>query len=499
MAEYKSASKETIANLIDNSGLAIDSLYKDLKRELIVRSLMDKSTPALYVLTQDLRNGIKFILMDVASSSRAELSVDNSYEKRFHLKNIQASISEGYKLLFSFGKLRNKSLWRNLMKQINKEGTQELISEGIVLDKRLKVFGDTEIDKELRDLTFHYDDEMIKVYKKTVSVNSEEDVMKKVCGFWCILLDLQLYTDKVDEYCYSKNGISKPSPSSPIQLNVNTLHMTVCQLINKNRKLENVFDNWPKGTIESIDSMAEHWNATKRVETFISNELPSIGVVPEIVNLRVLINIQFLLRFMMLDMSAILNAYLKSASDIEYALNLRRICIIKVATMVHLYGYTPEEKDKSIWKVIEDIVPKESSELIIQSKNICDFLKYIVSRSHDKNLRATFVHSFDNSKACSNLSDIISAIEEINPIVQVVEIQLLLEVYKLIMHFSTNLMYVLAQEAKQKRVRGKEAINEQMNEIIRKIEDSKLLDDQKRILINMIKDTKRKMNHLLKL
>lgn len=493
MSESKPASKETIANLIINSGLVIDDLYKALKGELVVRSLMDEHTPALYVLSQDIQNGIKFILMDVGTSCKAEFSINNMYGKRFYMKNIQASISEGYKLLFNFGKLRKKSLWKKLIKQIHEEGNQELIAEGLVIDKRLETFGDTEIDQELRKLTLHYDNEMIEVYKKTASVNSEEDVMKKVCTFWGILQDMKLYTDKINEYCSSKTGIYKPFSSSPIQLSVNVLHKTVCQLINKDGKLESVFDNLPKGAVESIDSIAEHWNATKRVEAYTRNKVPTIGNVPEIGDVQVLANIQLLLRFMMLDMVAIVNAYLKSSSDIEYALNLRRVCVTKVSTMVHLYGYTSDEHDQSIWKKIEDMIPNGSSELLPQCKTIGDLMEKIVSQSHDKDLRATFVHLFDNSKACSDLTDVVNAIEGINPIVQVAEIQLLLEVYKLMMQFSTTLMNVLAQEAHEKIVRSNKAMNDKMDELIRKFEESKLPDELKKQLIDM----KNKMNDLL--
>lgn len=496
MSESKPASKETITNLIVNSGLAIDDLYKVLKGELVVRSLMDEHTPALYLLTQELQNGIKFILMDMSASCRAEFSVNNLYEKRFHMKNIQASISEGYKLLFNFGKLRKKSLWKKLMKLIYEEGNQELIAEGIVLDKRLETFGDTEIDQELRNLTLHYNYEMIEVYKKTISVNSEEDVMKKVCTFTDILQGMTLFTDKVDEYCFSKTGIDKPFSSSPIQLNVNPFHKTVYHLINKGGRLENIFKNLPKGAIDSIDLMAKHWNASKRVEAYIRDKKLAIGNVPEIGKVQVLTNIRLLLKFMMLDMVAIVDAYCKSSSDIEYALNFRRVCVIKVATMVHLYGYTSDEHDQSVWKKIEEMVSTWPS-LLLLCKDISGLLEKIVSQSHDKDLRTTFVHLFDNSKYCSDLADVVSAIEGINPIIQVVEIQLLLGVYNLMMQFTKTLMNLLAEEAREKSVRSNKAINDQMDELISKFKESKLPDDQKKQLIDMMKDTKRIMNDLM--
>lgn len=498
MSDSKPVSRETIANLVANSGLVIDDLYKALKSELAVRSLMDVHTPVLYVLTQDLQNSIKFILMDMGASCKAEFSVNNLYEKRFHMKNIQASISEGYKLLYNFGKLRKKSLWKKLMKQVHEDGNSDLITEGLDIERKLEVFGNTEIDQKLRNLTLHYDNEMIEVYKSTVLVDSEEETMTKVRSFWGILQEVKLYTDKIDEYCLSKTGIDKPFPSSPIMLGINDFHKTVCQLINKDGKLENVFDNLPKEAVESIDLIAEQWNGTKRVEAYIRNNVPSIGIIPEIGHVQVLENIQLLLRFMMLDMVAIVDAYLKSSSDIEYALNLRRVCVTKVSTMVHLYGYTSDEHEQSIWKRIEDMIPNGSSELLLQSTNISDLLKKIVFQSNDKDLRATFVHLFDNSKVCSDLADVVSAIEGINPIIQVIDIQLLLKVYKLMMQFTTTLMNVLAEEAHQESVQSSRAINNQMDELIHRFEESQLPNDQKKQLVHMMEEINRRINDLMK-
>lgn len=81
MSESKPASKETIDRLIASFGSAIGVLHKELKDGLMVRSLMDEDTPLLYVLTQDLQNSIKFILIDIVVSCRADFSANKLYEK----------------------------------------------------------------------------------------------------------------------------------------------------------------------------------------------------------------------------------------------------------------------------------------------------------------------------------------------------------------------------------------------------------------------------------
>lgn len=269
MQNSNPASDETISNLVVNSGIAINDLYKSLKVELAVRSLMNDSTPLLYILTQDLQNGIKFILMDISVSCRAEFSTSNLYEKRFHLKNIQASISEGYKLLFNFGKQRNKSLWMKLMIEVYNVCDDKLISKGLDIENKLIRFGASNIDKELRDLTLHYDKEMMEVYRKTSDISSEEIVIKKVCGFWALLQDILLFTEELDKYYLNQTGIVKPIITTPVELNVSSLHKMVCQIINREGTLDRLFEELSPTAIKGIDTMAIYWDSTKRIEGLI--------------------------------------------------------------------------------------------------------------------------------------------------------------------------------------------------------------------------------------
>ena len=268
------ASKETIDNLIRNSGIVVDDLYKALKGELAVRVLMNDTTPSLYILTQDLQNGIKFILMDIGTSCRADLSTSNLYEKRFHLKNIQASISEGYKLLFNFGKLRNRSLWRRLMVEVQHKCNARLIKRGQEIENNLSIFGECKIDKALRDLTLHYNKEMIEVYKTTAAINSEDTIIKNVCELCAILQDILLFTEDVDKYCLGQTGIAKPIITTPIKLNVSNLHKIVGRIINKRGLLNRVFEEFSPAAIKAIDTMATYWEITKRIDSHIHAEFP---------------------------------------------------------------------------------------------------------------------------------------------------------------------------------------------------------------------------------
>lgn len=483
------ASKNTIDNLITNSSMVIDELYKSLKGELVVRSLMDNSTPSLYILTQDLQNGIKFMLMDIGVACKAELSVENVYEKRFHIKNIYASISEGYKLLFNFGKSRKESLWKKLMEKLQENSNPDLIAEGLEIENRLVIF-ETNIDKELRDFTYHYDKQMFEVYQKTVEIDSEEKVMQVVCIFFEILQDIILFTEKIDAYCFALTNIEKASPTDPIKLNINTQHKNVNNLIDSYGQLKDFFDKFFPESIRSIDLSAKYINSSKHIEEYILTKTPIIGEIKEIGHLQTLFNLQMLLKFMILDIASVLQAYIKSSSDIESALNLRRVCIIKVSTMVHLYGYNENENRQAIWEKIKDLIPSNYSLLQKESDSITELLRKIVSNSNDKDLRTYFVHLYDNSNKRTNVANVIQKIEEINPIIQVVEIMMLIEVYKQLINFTTKLMDTIYSITHDRAIKSNKEMNDKIDQFIKTIINAPLSDEYKRQICDNLNNLK---------
>lgn len=497
MTQSKPDSVNTIADLITNSGFVIEELYKAVKVDLSIAALMNEQTPLLYVLTQDLQAGCKFILMEIGALCKAELSVDNAYEKRFYIKNIQAAISEGYKLLYNYGKLRKKSLWKKLVTKIHDAGISALEEEGKIIDKKLEAFGNAEIDKRLRDLTFHYDDEMIEVYLKTLSVDNEEKVVRRICSFFDILQQVLLFTDNVDSYVQKSIGVDKPGLHSSIRLEVNPTHRIVCDYINQNDILGKIFRSLFQGkSVESLDLMAKQWSFTKRVDDYIDTNAPLVGPMQESEDVRALTNMLLLLNFMMLDMAAIVDIYLKSSSDIEYALNLRRICITKVSTIAHLFGYDENEQNHSMWKRINDVLPTDSEELKNTADNIGLILKDCLVTEEDKDLRQAYVHLFDNNKATSNISNVIKAIEAIEPIVQMAEIHLLLKIYNVLMAFTRALMDELVRKSNERRIQSAKNANDKFDEVIQKIKESEVPLEQKEKFVDMMMNMKDKINSL---
>lgn len=449
--ERKTASKETIASLIRNVGTTIEDLYIALKQDFAIRGALDESMPHLYFVTHDIQIGIRFILMDIGVSCRALFQTNYAYEKRFHLKNVLASISEGFKAIMNFGKSRKYALWNLLEEELIHIGNSDLNDGFKKIKLQLIEFGDKRIDKDIRDLTLHYDDAMIKVFDKTASLNSEEDTIKLLCEIWAILQDMLKFTYTLDEYIQANTGLSKPTEANNVQLDVNHDHNVIKLLIDNQGQLESAISTvLPKAT-NQLDDMANHYFRLQKIRKYIKEEAPCIIEIPELNNLETLANHELLIRFMALDLASVLNAYLHSDSDIEASLNLRRVVVIKTSTLVHLYGYDDREQEKSVWKSIQGFIPSDDETLKAEEQAIQNLLSKLIAGSDDKRLRASLVHLYDNGSHKSNIEETLESVEILDPARQTVEILLLMEIYKKMEAFTKKLMDRMAQNARQQK------------------------------------------------
>lgn len=449
--DRKTASKETIASLIRNIGTTIGELYIALKQDFAIRGALDESMPHLYSITHDIQIGIRFILMDIGVSCRALFQTNYAYEKRFHLKNVLASISEGFKVIMNFGKSRKYALWNLLEEELIHIGNSDLNDGFKKIKLQLIEFGDKRIDKDIRDLTLHYDDAMIKVFEKTASLNSEEDTMKLLCEFWAILQDMLKFTYALDEYIQSNTGLSKPNEANNVHLDVNHDHNVIKLLIDNKGQLESAISTvLPKAT-NQLDDMANHYFRLQKIRKYIKEKAPCIIEIPELNNLETLANHELLIRFMALDLASVLNAYLHSDSNIEASLNLRRVVVIKTSTLVHLYGYDDREQEKSVWKSIQGFIPSDDEALKAEEQAVQNLLSKLVAESDDKRLRASLVHLYDNGSHKSNIVEMLESVEILDPARQTVEILLLMEIYKKMEAFTKKLMDTLAQNARQQK------------------------------------------------
>lgn len=96
----KTASKKTLSELMDNSSNIIREMYACLKADILTfEQLEERNAKQICILCQQLSIAVNYSLMDIGVSVRASIGSEKAYEKRFHLKNLKASIPESYRLI----------------------------------------------------------------------------------------------------------------------------------------------------------------------------------------------------------------------------------------------------------------------------------------------------------------------------------------------------------------------------------------------------------------
>ena len=85
---------------MDNSSNKIREMYACLKADILTfEQLEERNAKQICILCQQLSIAVNYSLMDIGVSVRASIGSEKSYEKRFHLKNLKASISESYRFI----------------------------------------------------------------------------------------------------------------------------------------------------------------------------------------------------------------------------------------------------------------------------------------------------------------------------------------------------------------------------------------------------------------
>lgn len=487
--ERKPASPATLQALVTNAEGMISELYQSVKDNIkyLEEQQADGSFNQISILAQQLRIAVEYSLMDIAVSLRAAIDTNINYEKRYHLKNLQASISESYKCIINFGKSRNKSIWVRLGSEIKNNpelGIGALYDE---INPKLEQFGENGLDKNLRDITLHYDEAMIEVYRATVLVNDEDKVYLKACGYMAIIHDILNLINIIESHFDTGPKSQFPIPES------DGINETFKKLINNEDKLKDAVTKILQEADKRLDFYAKQYDSFIRIESYM-NSLPLItGSLLEMENVKTMLNWELLFGFMTVDLAAVIKAYLESHSTEEYKMNLRRLIVVQTSLTVHLYGYNKQEREKSIWTRLKELVPTTKSSLLSECQEIDDLLAKFSSNSSAKDTRAIYVHLVDNTNSDFSLPATIEAIEKINPIEEVVHANVLLNITKRVHNFTSNLMNALTDKAKADRENSCKEIEQLFVKLENQIKRLPFSEDDKLKLLQSFYKTKERV------
>lgn len=464
------ATKESIANLVQNTATNSKELYATIAKEVAVAKACTEATPALLRDVPELRIDVAFMLVDLQTCIRASLNTDKGYEKRYHLKNLYAGILEGYKLLYGFGKMRHKTIWYKVGKHIDEAITatpeQSQLFEPLkqnydAITEQLKSIEANMTSKDDRNLTYHYDDDLLLVYRLTLKTNSEDEAIKKYIPFRDVVTAMLGLTLQI-ELAYGLMGNTLPPKTGKSDGVSLMIVRKVSEVFGNNPKLPVVLSMAVDKGAEFIDSFAGYKEQVLKAKDVLGSMLKVKTELPEFDMIKELLDVQLLVYFMMTDASCIMRAFINSGSDAECPLFLRRLLISRVSTLTHLIGYGGDEEN-SMWARIMDVIPSTNEELKAEAMVIKNELRQL-RQKNDGDTRALFVHLINNHSFESNIPDMVGALEDLTILSELGAAKGIITVCGKISKFMPKVMGALSDQAKKKRMESNKRYKKQMDE-----------------------------------
>lgn len=453
-AIYKEASKETVENLIDNSSKTIEDLYKKVVED--ISFLMEQNADVLQLLRLaiELRINMRFILIDLMTSLRGCLNSTYTFEKCYHIKNLEGIRVEGCRLLLGYGEERERSVWMELgceLRQVYQRFERSKyaqVYEGVValydkVSTQLKTVMTTYEERKGRNLTYHYDDDLNKVYKQLIKVKNkgEDEAMKCVIPWMDALLWIQVLCEAI-EYVevLQGNTFSKVTSFHHFRINVIKLDFykrTVSEF-SRNNQFKEILDKVLKD-IDSVDWAAKEKDKLGRLENWLGKKAPNQDKPKAIKDMKDLMNVYLLIEMSFADMACVIRAFMNAGSDIEYPLTFRRLLVSKVSTLGHLVGYNDTEKGNALWTFIQKAVPADAEKLKTEAAEIRMELESLLKQK-DVKRRALYVHYLDRDTKENSVLRILESIERIDLLIEMKAYPTFIKIMGRIRKFLKNLM-----------------------------------------------------------
>ena len=457
-AIYKEASKETVENLINNSSKTIEDMYKKVVEDISFLKKLNADVPQLLRLAIELRMNMRFILIDLMTSLRGCLNGTYTFEKCYHIKNLEGIRVEGCRLLFGYGKGRKEAIWMKLeceLKQICQKSEktkyaqvyERLLAFYDNVSTQLRTVMTTYEERKGRNLTYHYDDDLYKVYKQLIKVKDkgEDEPMKCVIQWMDALLSIQVLCDTI-EYVevLQGNKSSKVTGFHHFRINVIKLEFykrTVTEF-SKNDQFKEILDKVLKD-IDSVDWAAKEKDKLGRLEDWLGKNVPNQNKPKTIKDMKDLMNVFLLIEMSFADMACVIRAFMNAGSDIEYPLTFRRLLVSKVSTLGHLVGYNDTEKGNALWTFIQKAVPADAEKLKTEASEIRIELESLL-KQEEVEQRALYVHYLDRDTNESNVLRILESIEGFDLLIEMNTYSAFIKIMGRIRKFLKTLMVEIA-------------------------------------------------------
>ena len=108
------ATKESVDNLIKNASSTIEDLFAKVYYDVKRLESSSAATSMLLRMALELRTDIRFVIIELLTSLRACLNGSYTYEKCYHIKNVEGIRVEGYRMLCGVGDEKAFAIWTRI-------------------------------------------------------------------------------------------------------------------------------------------------------------------------------------------------------------------------------------------------------------------------------------------------------------------------------------------------------------------------------------------------
>lgn len=366
------ASYETITRLIENSekGLAqIEVILPTVleTRQVVLDSVKKQEDTGvvidLLLIVLDILLAENEVMYDLSASLDALLRSRNDYTKRYYMQSLNLCFWEACQVFVGEYGDDDCGLLTKLekvTKQMNQAGCQSICTH--IIDD-IQDFRKNYCDKELRNITRHYDDP-IKMYEKQHALNDIDFFAKGASQLMAIRMEISvlstyllnhLHPLKREHQSFTRNSRFHIKPM------VNGMLFKAFQRKALKDDIQRILDQGQA----SLDNCFQVYNKCQTAEKFLIEN--NYHVSGEFDKIKSMVRLRMELLFLRYDVACSVWGYLNAVSDKERSQNLRLIHITKQAALTHIYGYNDIVRGKSLWAKIKEMEESDSEKLATNS------------------------------------------------------------------------------------------------------------------------------------
>ena len=453
------ASPETIQQLIENSEKGLAQIEVSLPLILETRQTVEETIKKrdgrnvvleLTLVVFDTILAENEVIYDLSASLDALLKASNDYTKRFYMQSLNLCFVEACQLFVGEDGDENGLLTKleKLTKELNQAGCQYLLRH--IIDD-VRAFKINYADKDLRNITRHYDDP-IKMYEKQQGLSSINFFAKGVSELMAIRMEVTVVTSFLlsliaPQKSQSHNTVSTSKYGFDLKGAFNDAIINALKEKNLKEEVQNVLDEGQRSLDECY---GQYCACCKAVDLLKERECQ----VPEVFDkMKSLIKLRMEALFLKHDIACSVWGYLNASSDKERSQNLRLIHITKQAALTHIYGYNEKVREKSLWTKINQL--EEANDVKLNTCKVENSLKGLTGNFiEDKENSQMFTHY--RHKGNFYIPARLQAFGKMVHYQELAESLELLHVCKELGKFTAGLLFCMDEKQKQERKRQKD-------------------------------------------